>query len=279
MSRPKVSIGMPVYNGGVFLQQALQSILVQSFTDFELIISDNASVDDTEAIISEFRDQDNRIRYIRQSENIGPIANFNYVLDKARADCFIWAAGDDLWDEDWIKVLFNNLNKSVAISFGHVNNIDSNGKLVRTYKSFGFHGSKSLRMIKYYLAEDYNGKANIIYGMYHTKAIKNNGMREEYNGCYFGVDMLFVFDCLQRGKIVCDESVLIYKRTEDGALPPASFIWRIKNSLLMFNRLRYFSVYSCVASSVLDKFLLALLIPVKYFKSLLLNVYRLARVK
>jgi len=64
MSRPKVSIGMPVFNGGDFLQQALESILAQSFPDFELIVSDNASTDDTSVVVKRFQAHDGRIRYV-----------------------------------------------------------------------------------------------------------------------------------------------------------------------------------------------------------------------
>jgi glycosyltransferase involved in cell wall biosynthesis len=274
MHKPAVSIGMPVYNGGDFLRQALKSILSQSFSDFELIISDNASVDDTEAIVSEFQEQDDRIRHVRQSTNIGPIANFNYVLSEARADCFIWAAADDLWDEDWIKVLFSNMSESVAISFGHVCNVDGAGRVVRTYNPFDFNGPKLLRMIKYYFAEDYNGKANIIYGMYHTRDLRNNGMREKYNGCYFGVDMLFVFDWLHRGFIINDTSVLLYKRIQGSTLEKRALFDYVKNSLFMLDRMKYILLYAHVANGYWYKALFLLLFPVKYIKSFLFNLNR-----
>lgn len=80
---PEVSIGMPVYNGEKFIREALDSLLAQTYTDFELIISDNASTDDTEAICQEYTAKDTRVRYVRQAENKGPAANFQFVLDKA----------------------------------------------------------------------------------------------------------------------------------------------------------------------------------------------------
>lgn len=80
---PRVSIGMPVYNGDPFIRGALDSLLAQTFTDFELIISDNASTDRTEAICREYAARDIRIRYVRQTENRGAKANFEFVLDKA----------------------------------------------------------------------------------------------------------------------------------------------------------------------------------------------------
>jgi glycosyltransferase involved in cell wall biosynthesis len=74
---PRVSIGMPVYNGEPYLTRALDALLAQSFTDFELIISDNASTDATETICREYAARDRRIRYYRCNENHGAAWNFN----------------------------------------------------------------------------------------------------------------------------------------------------------------------------------------------------------
>ena len=100
---PTVSIGMPVYNGASYLRAALDSILSQSFADFELIISDNASVDNTGCICLEYARMDNRIRYIRQESNIGAFKNFQFVLRESVGKYFMWAAVDDLRTPDYIK--------------------------------------------------------------------------------------------------------------------------------------------------------------------------------
>jgi glycosyltransferase involved in cell wall biosynthesis len=108
MNRPKntlptVSIGMPVYNGEKTLIVALDSILSQTFSDFELIISDNASTDTTEDICRRYAINDSRIRYVRQKENLGAARNFNYVLNEARAEYFMWAASDDVKSPDFLE--------------------------------------------------------------------------------------------------------------------------------------------------------------------------------
>jgi glycosyltransferase involved in cell wall biosynthesis len=92
---PTVSVGMPVYNGARYIREALDSLLAQSFRDFELIISDNASTDGTEVICQDYAARDSRIRYIRQQENCGAAANFEIVLREARREFFMWAAADD----------------------------------------------------------------------------------------------------------------------------------------------------------------------------------------
>src|SRR4030066_62015 len=88
---PTVSIGMPVYNGEPYIRAALESLLAQTFTDFELIISDNASTDATESICREYAARDSRIDYVRHEKNQGASANFQFVLDQARGEFFIWA--------------------------------------------------------------------------------------------------------------------------------------------------------------------------------------------
>jgi len=106
---PCVSIGVPVYNGEKFLCEALDSLLAQTFTDFELIISDNASDDQTEIICRQYSKKDSRIKYIRQPINLGVTANFKFVLDKAIGEYFMWAAADDLQDSRFLEELVKAL--------------------------------------------------------------------------------------------------------------------------------------------------------------------------
>jgi len=103
---PAVSIGMPVYNGEAYIREALDSLLGQTFIDFELIISDNASTDGTEIICRGYASGDSRIRYVRQDRNVGAVGNFEFVLNEARGEYFMWAAHDDLQgSEDYLAKL------------------------------------------------------------------------------------------------------------------------------------------------------------------------------
>ena len=103
---------MPVYNGEQYLRGALDSLLHQSYSDFELIISDNASTDGTEHICREFANRDRRIRYVRQPVNLGATANFKFVLDEARAEYFMWAACDDTRSQDFVELNFRFLTEN-----------------------------------------------------------------------------------------------------------------------------------------------------------------------
>jgi glycosyltransferase involved in cell wall biosynthesis len=92
---PLASIGLPVRNGEQYIRKAVESVLGQSHADLELVISDNASVDDTEQICRQYARADRRVRYHRQPENIGLVENFNAVLDRARGTYFKWLGHDD----------------------------------------------------------------------------------------------------------------------------------------------------------------------------------------
>ena len=88
---PRVSLGMPVYNAQRFLREVLDSILAQTFTDFELIISDNGSTDATEAICREFAARDRRVQYEPNDRtNHGPGWNYNRTEFLARGEFFSW---------------------------------------------------------------------------------------------------------------------------------------------------------------------------------------------
>lgn len=99
---PRISVALPVYNGEDYLAGTIASILAQTFRDFELIISDNASTDRTAAISQEFAARDRRIRYHRQPHNIGAAANFNRSHGLATGEYFKWAAHDDLLEPEYL---------------------------------------------------------------------------------------------------------------------------------------------------------------------------------
>jgi glycosyltransferase involved in cell wall biosynthesis len=98
----KVSIGMPVYNGERFISEALDSLLNQTYEEFELIISDNASTDGTEAICRDYARRDRRIRYVREDVNRGAAWNHNRLVHLATGELFKWAPADDLHEREHV---------------------------------------------------------------------------------------------------------------------------------------------------------------------------------
>ena len=95
--RPTVSIGMPVYNGARYIRHSLDALRAQEFADFELIVSDNASTDETGEIVAACAAADPRVHYHRNEENLGAIGNFNRVCELARGTYFLWASCHDVW--------------------------------------------------------------------------------------------------------------------------------------------------------------------------------------
>jgi len=116
MSNPIITIGVPVYNGERFLRKCLESLLAQTFSDFEIIISDNASTDSTHSICLEFAEKDERIQYFRQDKNIGLTPNFHFTLQKAVGKYFMWAPIDDIVLAEYVEKTINflELNEHVV---------------------------------------------------------------------------------------------------------------------------------------------------------------------
>lgn len=132
---PRLSIGLPVYNGERYLRFALDSILNQTYRDFELLINDNASTDTTGMICQEYAARDSRVRYFRNVENVGAAANFNIVFERARGEYFKWAAADDVISPTFLEACMSVLERdpSVVLAYTRVDRIDSSGKIDGTY--------------------------------------------------------------------------------------------------------------------------------------------------
>ena len=127
---PQLSIGLPVYNGEMFLAQALDCLLAQTFRDFEIIISDNASTDRTPEICRAYTRRDPRVRYVRNQRNLGAVANINRVFGLSTAPLFKWAAHDDLHRETYLERCIRLLNDHPDVVLAHCETafIDESGE-------------------------------------------------------------------------------------------------------------------------------------------------------
>jgi glycosyltransferase involved in cell wall biosynthesis len=134
--RPRVSVGLPAFNGEKYLPKALDSLLAQDYEDFELIISDNASTDETGRICEKYARQDGRIRYSRNPSNIGLAPNHNRVFTLARGEFFKWAACDDEYPRQMLKrymEAFDAAPPSVSVVYSVCEYIDELGNPLGTY--------------------------------------------------------------------------------------------------------------------------------------------------
>ena len=129
---PVVSIGMPVYNGERYLTGALDSLLAQTYSDFELVIADNASTDLTEAICREYAKSDARIRYVRNSANLGVVENFNNVFRLSGGTYFKWAGHDDLCEPEFLASCVQALadDPGVVLACSRIGGIDADGNKI-----------------------------------------------------------------------------------------------------------------------------------------------------
>ncbi|WGF87024.1 glycosyltransferase family 2 protein [Marinivivus vitaminiproducens] len=130
---PKVSVGIPVYNGADYVPIAIRSAIAQTFEDIEIIVLDNASTDDTERVCREMATTDPRIRYERRPENVGAAANYNGCVERATGTYFIWLCHDDILAPTYVEqaVAILESRPDLALCFGGTCMIDEQGKPLR----------------------------------------------------------------------------------------------------------------------------------------------------
>lgn len=170
---PKVSIGMPVFNGEAVIRRAIDSLLTQSFEDFELIISDNASDDTTQEICREYAGKDKRIIYSRNDRNVGALRNFQAVASAARGQYFFWAAHDDWWHPDFIASAVEALDATPEASacMGVVHYVRPNGEeFMRHGPPYGLLQEKPGARAHAYFKSSLTD--NLVYAVHRTEFVK-----------------------------------------------------------------------------------------------------------
>ena len=213
---PLVTVGMPVYNGEPYVVKAIQGILDQSFEDFELIISDNASTDNTEQICLGFSDQDSRIRYYRNSTNIGAAENYNRLVRLANGKYFRWSNADDMIGRRLQELCLQALetHPDAVLTYGRTELIDEHGQKIRAYAD-NLHITDDLasrRLSRYF---DQVGLTNAIYGLMRTDAVLKTGLFG--NGSLVAADVAFMAELILLGTFVEIPETLFYRRIHSAA--------------------------------------------------------------
>lgn len=133
---PPVSIAIPAYNCGRYIAQCIESLLGQTYGDFELVISDNASTDDTEAVCRRYETADSRVRYVRRAENIGGPGNFRYVFSLCSGKYHKWSTADDYWHPDFLReaVAVLDAQPDVVLCYPKTQLIDASGHKIKDYE-------------------------------------------------------------------------------------------------------------------------------------------------
>lgn len=208
MEAPRVSIGLPVYNGENYLRQSLDSLMRQSFADFELIISDNASTDSTADICAEYAERDPRVRYIRQEQNIGLVPNHNFLVSQARGQLFKWASHDDLYHQDLLRRCVQILDSDPTAILAHSYDaiIDEESRVVESHPYPLTTSSPFPTRRLHSMLHDAGG--NDIYGVMRLDVLR----RTHLHGSYHSADRVIVSELALHGRFVQWPEVLYYRR-------------------------------------------------------------------
>jgi glycosyltransferase involved in cell wall biosynthesis len=179
--KPRVSIGLPVFNGEDYLEEALDSILAQTYSDFELIISDNASTDRTEEICRAYAAKDERIWYFRNETNLGAAKNYNRVFELSSGEYFKWATHDDLCAPEYLERCVEILDREpdVVLCYPKTSIIDEHGGLVENYfDGFNLRSPKPHERFRDFLHAP--GLCNPIIGLIRTGILKRTPLIGSY---------------------------------------------------------------------------------------------------
>jgi glycosyltransferase involved in cell wall biosynthesis len=177
---PRVTIGLPVYNGSEFLSESLESLLAQSFDDFELIICDNASTDATEEICQSFADRDARIRYQRNAHNLGMAENFNLAFSCSKGQYFKWATHDDICKAEFLRRCVEVLDRDreVVLAYPGTLIIDENSRKLESYdREFPFDSPSPAERFKASLT---NSKCFEIFGLIRRETLAKTPLIGSY---------------------------------------------------------------------------------------------------
>jgi glycosyltransferase involved in cell wall biosynthesis len=218
---PRISVGLPVFNGERYIASAVASVLDQSATDFELIVSDNCSTDRSSEICADLARQDPRIRYVRNEQNLGVAGNVEKIFAAARGEYFMFLGHDDLLGESYLEALCATLDArpDAVLAFGTVRSIDAAGNHRRDYPEiFKLAGRSSLgdRLNAFLWSEEAQGKANIWHGLFRARVferyLRSYGLRALGSFGQWGNDNLAIFAYAQFGVLVAAPRAVYYKR-------------------------------------------------------------------
>lgn len=247
---PRVSIGLPVFNGELYLEQSIASILAQTYTDFELIICDNASTDRTADICLAYSEKDSRVRYHRNATNIGGSKNANLTVSFARGEFFRWAAHDDFCAPELIAKCVEVLDQdpSIVLCSTQVFEIDEDGKVSQITGRKLAESEKSFRRFRE-LSFRHEHNCEPTYGLIRTEIL--NKTRLEQN--YFDSDRTLLCELSLYGRFHEIQEPLFYKRYHpknqylDARARMAWFNPNLKGKITFPNWLQFFDFFVTVS--------------------------------
>jgi glycosyltransferase involved in cell wall biosynthesis len=208
---PLVTIGMPVYNGAPYVAKALDALLAQDYPRLEILVSDNASSDETPRICEERARRDPRLSYLRNDANIGATANFRRVLSLARGEYFMWAAHDDLWEPTFVSTLAARLDADdgLVLAMSHYDRFSHVTDEVGTVPWEGYPAVGSDKSVfencRAYLRK---GSSELVYGMFRIDVLRRTrfAVRSDFDWS----DVFLVNEMCTLGRIHLEPTVLFH---------------------------------------------------------------------
>jgi glycosyltransferase involved in cell wall biosynthesis len=211
---PRVGIGMPVYNGEPYVRQSIESLLNQTFGDFELVIADNASTDGTEAICREYVARDPRVRYVRNPANLGGPGNFRRVFALCRGEYHKWSTADDFWDPTAVEkcVAVLDAEPEVVLAYPKTRLVDVNGRPFDTHDDHLLlrDPSPSARCIT---VLETSTLCHAHLGVIRRAAMRRTGLI----GGELASDIRFLAELSLHGKFVVVPEYLFFRRFHEGS--------------------------------------------------------------
>lgn len=212
---PSVSIGLPVYNGEDYLEKSIQSLLAQTRDDFELIISDNHSLDRTPEICEAHARADRRIRIVRNEKNLGAAENYNRVFRESSGRFFKWASHDDLCAPEFLERCIDVLERdsSVVLCYPRTSFIDGDGASLGLYEETDdFTDESPSSRFRTWLFGRSGPWCNAVFGVIRSDALRMTPLIGKYNSS----DVILLAEILLRGRVVRIEDVLFFRRDHAG---------------------------------------------------------------
>jgi glycosyltransferase involved in cell wall biosynthesis len=211
---PRVSVGLPVYNGERYLSEALDSLIAQTFDNFELIICDNASTDQTEQICRSYLDGDKRIRYFRNETNLGAAKNYRRTFELSSGQYFRWANHDDLSGPEFLARCVEVLDRepSVILTYPKTKLIDERGQAISEYQD-GLNLQSPKASDRFSQLFQRLGLCNAVYGLIRSEVLKRTALI----GPYIASDGPLLAELTLYGKFWEVPEFLFYRRLHPGA--------------------------------------------------------------
>jgi len=209
---PRLTVGVPVYNGERYLAATLDSLLNQTVDDFVVLVGDNASTDGTAEIARSYAARDPRVRHIRHPRNLGAAANYSRLCEMAETEFFRWSAADDCSEPRFHEACLAELDRhpDAVLTYPRVMMIDGAGRKMGEYEE-GLHLPHARPGDRFFTLLRNTRLCNALYGVGRTAVYR----RTRLLGAYRGSDIIFQAELSLYGKILEVPEPLLLRRMHE----------------------------------------------------------------